>query len=154
MCERVSSVEPDFEAEMKSVPSVSTRRTALGCVVSSVSNASTRKSRFSTSGARLEPPIPSRQTRSNSTCANRSSSSCTRSCMRSGSSSQPSHFASSPPVQTLASRLQIRSTSSAVPDRHAETSSPRFALMPSSSSANESENFWTPSRSSVSVTSS
>ena len=38
--------------------------------------------------------------------------------------------------------------------RYAGASSPRFARMPSSSSVNESMNFWTPSRSSVSVTSS
>ena len=38
--------------------------------------------------------------------------------------------------------------------RHAVASAPRFALTPSSSSANESANFCTPSSSSVSVTSS
>ena len=41
-----------------------------------------------------------------------------------------------------------------LPVAHAETSSPRLALIPSSSSVNESENFSTPSFSSVALTSS
>ena len=41
-----------------------------------------------------------------------------------------------------------------LPLAHAETSSPRFALIPSISSENESENFSTPSFSSTAVTSS
>src|SRR5262249_30516550 len=40
------------------------------------------------------------------------------------------------------------------PELHAPTSSPRLARMPSSSSPNESENFSTPSSSSVATTSS
>ena len=77
-----------------------------------------------------------------------------RSCIRAGSSSQPSHCASSEPVQSEASRAQIRSTSSAASTDYVATSSPDFARMPSRSSANESANFSTPSRSRVAVTSS
>ena len=76
------------------------------------------------------------------------------SSMRSGSSSQPSQRSSSDPVQSVASRAQIRSTSSAGSTYYVATSSPDLARMPSRSSANDSENLSTPSRSSVAVTSS
>src|SRR5439155_24677341 len=77
---------------------------------------SARNVRRSTSGARLEPPIPSRTTASRPSSATSSANaviSSTRSRMRRGSSSQPSHFASSAPVQTVGSRSQIRSIRSA-----------------------------------------
>ena len=66
------------------------------------------------SGASEEPPMPSRTNVSNfvrDSAAN-STISPARSCIRFGSSSQPSHLSSSAPVQTVASRAQIRSTSS------------------------------------------
>ena len=57
MCERVSSVEPDFDEVTKSVrPSsidCSSSRIACGCVVSRTWKLSTRNVRRSTSGARL-----------------------------------------------------------------------------------------------------
>src|SRR5437867_4490906 len=59
--------------------------------------------------------MPSRTTASSPSSAAASAnatSSSARSPMRRGSSSQPSHFASSAPVQTVGSRSQIRSMSS------------------------------------------
>src|SRR5439155_11012854 len=119
-CERVSSVVPDFDEATKSVRSRScsstARRIAPGWVVSSTCTASLANVRRSTSGARLEPPIPITITASkaeSASCAN-ASSWPTRSCIRSGSSSQPSQRFSSAPVQTVASRAQMRSTRSAV----------------------------------------
>ena len=120
-CERVSRVVPDLEAATKSVASRSSdsarRRMAAGCVVSSTWKDSAPKLRLITSGARLEPPIPSRT--KVSICPGAASSS-TKRCrspsrlrIRIGSSSQPSHLASSLPVQSVGSRSQIRATSSA-----------------------------------------
>src|SRR5581483_3941055 len=88
---------------------------AAGCFVSRTWKLWTRNVRRSTSGARLEPPMPSRTTASSPSSATESanrSSSATRSPMRRGSSSHPSHFASSAPVQSVGSRSQIRSISS------------------------------------------
>src|SRR4051812_24706621 len=93
----------------------SSARIALGWVVSRTWNASEPNVRRSTSGPRLEPPMPRRTTASSPSSAiasAKSTSSSTRSRMRPGSSSQPSHFASSEPVQTVGSRSQIRSISS------------------------------------------
>src|ERR671931_971536 len=121
-CERVSSVVPDFEEAMKSVLSRSRRssecRISAGCVVSSTWRERSPKLFLSTSGARLEPPIPSRTNVSITPGAARSSTNRCRSSIRSrircGSSSQPSHFSSPEPVQTVGSRSQIRSTSCSV----------------------------------------
>ena len=85
----------------------------LGCVVSRTWKRSRPNARRSTSGARLDPPIPSRTTSSAPPAASASSPSSPSRCrIRSGSSSHPSHWASSCPVQTVGSRSQIRSTSS------------------------------------------
>ena len=108
-CERVSRVDPDFEETTKSVRSSSrlpsSRRIAAGCVVSRTWNDSTSNARRSTSGARLEPPMPSSTVWSNCSrapAANAfSSSTCGR--IRATTSSQPSQRSSSPPVQTEAS---------------------------------------------------
>ena len=71
--------------------------------------------------------------------------------IRSGSSSQPSHFASSCPSRRSGrAPRSARTRSSMSITRYAETSSPRFFATPSSSSLNESANFCTPSSSSVS----
>ena len=90
---------------------------AAGCVVSSTWKPGASKVRLITSGARLDPPIPSRTKVSMIPGAARSSTNRSRSAMRLrmriGSSSQPSHFASSCPVQSVASRAQMRSTTSA-----------------------------------------
>ena len=122
MCERVSSVDPDFDETRKSVFARSSFRSrarmAFGCVVSRTWKVSAPKVRRSTSGARLEPPMPARTTLvrpSSYTRRANASSSSMRSCMRRGSSSQPSQRFSSAPVQSVASRFQTRSTSSEVP---------------------------------------
>src|SRR5712692_6314067 len=94
----------------------SSARIACGCVVSRTWNASLRNVRRSTSGARLDPPMPRStiaSSPSSATPSANSTSSAIRSRMRPGSSSQPSHRASSAPVQTVESRSQIRSISSA-----------------------------------------
>src|SRR5947209_3403938 len=103
---------------MKSVCSrsidASSARIACGWVVSRTWNASLRNVRRSTSGARLDPPMPSStiaSSPSSATPSANSTSSPTRSRIRPGSSSQPSHRASSAPVQTVESRSQIRSMS-------------------------------------------
>ena len=117
--ERVSRVVPDFEETRKSVRSGSSdsarRRTAAGCVVSRTWNPSAPVARLSTSGARLEPPMPSRTVASKVSRASPANAriSGRRSCIRAGSSSHPSHSSSPEPVQSVASRAQIRSTSSA-----------------------------------------
>src|SRR5919202_4716300 len=92
---------------MKSVRSTSSSR-------SSARKRSTPNVFANTIGARLEPPIPSRTNVSNccETRSANSSSSGMRSRSRCGSSSHPSHFASSLPVQSVASRDQMRSTTS------------------------------------------
>src|SRR5919109_783430 len=114
----VSSVVPDFEETTNIVSSRSIESTACriiaGCVVSRTCRLFTPNVRFSTSGASDEPPMPSRtnvvkRERASSANARMSSS---RSWIRFGSSSQPSQRSSSAPVQTVASRAQIRSTSS------------------------------------------
>ena len=68
--DRVSSVPPDFDETTKSVRSRSSesasRRIAFGCVVSRTWKRSRSNARRSTSGARLDPPIPSRTTSSTS----------------------------------------------------------------------------------------
>ena len=66
-----------------------------------------------TSGARLEPPMPQTTTRLSFRPSSSASSSGIRWRIRSGSSSQPSQCASSRPVQTVGSRSQIRSKTSA-----------------------------------------
>src|SRR5438445_3388333 len=94
----------------------SSARIACGCVVSRTWNASLRNVRRSTSGARLDPPMPRStiaSSPSSATPSANSTSSAMRSRMRPGSSSQPSHRDSSAPVQTVESRSQIRSMSSA-----------------------------------------
>ena len=58
-----SSVEPDFEAITNSEPSTGTACTASGSVVSSTCSRPPNASP-STSGARLEPPMPHSTTRS------------------------------------------------------------------------------------------
>ena len=92
-------------------------RIAAGCVVSRTWNEPASNVFARTCGARLEPPMPSRTNVSITPGAVTSSTKRRRSSIRPririGSSSQPSHFASSPPVQSVASRAQIRSTSSA-----------------------------------------
>src|SRR6478672_832394 len=88
-------------------------RIIAGCVVSSTCSCFLPNVRLRTSGASDEPPIPSRTNVSNFVRASWANSviSPTRSSTRRGSSSQPSHLSSSAPVQTVASRAQIRSTS-------------------------------------------
>ena len=86
---------------------------AAGWVESSTWNDVTPARRRITSGARLEPPIPSRTTFSRPSSAtpranSRSAPICGR--VRSATSSQPSHELSSRPVQRDASRAQSRST--------------------------------------------
>src|SRR5438309_105532 len=89
-------------------------RIIAGWVVSRTCIPLTPNVRFSTSGASDEPPMPSstnaskRVRASPANCRN----SPIRSCIRFGSSSHPSHLSSSAPVQTVASRPQMRSTSS------------------------------------------
>src|SRR6478735_8419661 len=88
VCERVSSVDPDFDAEMNRVrPRSSCRsrsRIACGCVVSRTWNVSWRKVRLITSGASDEPPMPRRTTSStrstteSANCISRSTSSRSR----------------------------------------------------------------------------
>src|SRR6266568_3154524 len=70
--------------------------------------------RFRTSGASEEPPIPSRTNAVYRVRASdaKSRSSSTRSSIRFGSSSQPSHLSSSSPVHSVESRAQMRSTRS------------------------------------------
>src|SRR5437899_10080792 len=117
-CESVSSVPPDFDETMNIVLPrsrvCSACRIIAGCVVSRTCNCFAPNVRFNTSGAREEPPMPSRTNVSNLVRASvaNSTTSPARSCMRFGSSSQPSHLSSSVPVQTVASRAQIRSMSS------------------------------------------
>src|SRR6185312_11722777 len=116
---RVSSVVPDFEEARNSVRAGSresaARRMAAGCVVSRTCRCSLSNVRRRTSGARLEPPMPRSTTKSNwpTVPAANSSSSATRWRILSGSSSQPSQRFSSRPVQSVESRAQRRSTSSA-----------------------------------------
>src|SRR3954452_23534611 len=90
----------------------SSSRIADGCVVSRTWNVSCRNVRLITSGARDEPPMPRSTTASMSSTTE--SANCSRSSasssMRHGSSSHPSHLPSSLPVQSAASRAQIRST--------------------------------------------
>ena len=108
-CERVSSVEPDFEAATKRVRSrsrlPSRRLIAAGCVVSSTWKLSAANARRSTSGASEEPPIPSRTNASNSSIAAsaKAFSSGMRGRTRSTTSSQPSQRSSPESVQSDAS---------------------------------------------------
>ena len=143
VCERVSSVVPDFEAERKSVRCGSifdsSARIAFGCVVSRTWKRSAPNVSRSTSGASDEPPMPSTTKSSiapaeTTSFANaRTSSSCSEHALRLVEPAEP--LASSPPVQTVGSRAQIRSTMS-VATAHAQTaaSASRFALIPCFSS--------------------
>ena len=117
-CESVSRVPPDFDETMNIVllrsRDFSACRIIAGCVVSSTCSCFAPNVCFSTSGASEEPPMPSRTNVSNFLRASAANSAISpaRSCIRLGSSSQPSHLSSSAPVQMVASRSQIRSTSS------------------------------------------
>ena len=75
--QRVSTVVPDFDEMTKSASSISSRRSAAGCVVSSTSSGAPA-SRPITSGARLDPPIPQTTTRSRRCDSTRRSSSSVR----------------------------------------------------------------------------
>ncbi len=115
-CERVSIVEPDFEETTTSVEPGSScspiLRTAAGWVESNIWKLARWNARRITSGARLEPPIPSSRTFSISARALpakvKSSAACARE--RAGAPSQPSQFSSPLEVQSDASLAQIRWT--------------------------------------------
>src|SRR5436190_10431241 len=103
----IRALEQDVEVER-------TLLIAAGWVVSRTWNEFDANVCRITSGARLDPPIPSSTMSENSseTCSVKPSSSCATCRIRPAASSQPSHWASSFPVQTVASRAQMRRTSS------------------------------------------
>jgi hypothetical protein len=127
-CERVSSVVPDLLDTRKKVRSrrapASAERIASGSVASSTSRIGAPgpgvMQRFSTSGARLDPPMPSRSTRvkpAPRTSAEKARSSAIRARSRPGSSSQPSRLRmtaawAGSSFQREASRAKSRATAS------------------------------------------
>ena len=132
-----SSVEPDLLATITSARERSTRDSTEATCVGSVESSTCRRGppgscpnvSARTSGHRLEPPMPSRR-RSRMPSARSSApnpcSDVSSRAMSSGALNHPSHFASSAPVQRLASRLQSRSVLPAASQASAAAmSSPR-----------------------------
>ena len=151
-CERVSSVVPDLEEATKKVRPTSIdscrRRIALGCVVSRTWKL-----------ARLE--AASEDLRREARSAHPEQDVVLVLADRGGGQVElPERL-----VQPTEPLILVRAgpdggvarpdpLDEPLPVAHAETSSPRLELIPSSSSANESENFSTPSFSSTALTSS
>ena len=151
MCERVSSVEPDFDAETKSVRSRS--------IASSSARIAARMRRVEHVEA-LDAERAPQHLRREARAAHAEQHDGVEAFVGDGvgerlelvdalaacGAARRASRATSPrraPVQTVGSRSQIRSMSS-LRVRHAAASSPRFARTPSSSSSNESANFCTP----------
>ena len=137
------------------------RRTAAGCVVSRTWKRSLPNVRRSTSGARLEPPMPSSTTSAKPAVLARRTKRARGRAPACAAARRASRATAPRRARSTASRRVPRGARPARRSRasprgaaHAVTSSPDLARMPSSSSAKESANFSTPSRSSVRVTSS
>ena len=161
VCERVSSVVPDFEAERKSVRSGSifdsSARIAFGCVVSRTWKRSARErpphhlGRERRAAHAEHDDVVDRARRDDVVREREHVVELLQHALRLVEPAEPLRLVAAGPDGRVARPDPLDDVGR---DGHAAASASRFSAIPCFSSANESMNFCTPSRSSVSVTSS